>query len=410
MSTTTSPDSSLAHSALPAEIAAEIQAAFSGGLAELSLRELLGLLLSSAASAERNAYLRRTPGDKGNGSYPRALELGSLPLNLEVPRTRSGQFRPSVLPALYQRGYSEEVQQLMLALLSSARSLNAAKTAFKKLGLACSAEELDAVAKEFVEEFDLRNSRPLDPDLIALFVDGKYVEIREGERLRPATIYVAVGLDREGKKRVLACVIRPGREHLEEWKRLLRSLLERGLRRVLIVVQDDFSGLLPITQSLFPKADIQLCIVHMQRNAKSHLGKTEAAEFSQRLRTIKASYSAERAALDFEELCQKFESTAPTFIAELRKKRDHYLCFLNYPEFLQPTLSTTNVVEAVNGQLERLRRNSGGYFQSEENLKLKLAIAMRGLEDGKWLRPCADARACIDQLNAMFERRLEMAA
>jgi len=324
-----------------------------------------------------------------------------------VPRTRTGAFRPTLLPSPYQRGYPEEAQPLLLALLTAARSVNAAKLALKKLGLACSEEELDTVAQEFIEDFELRNSRPLDPDLIALFLDGKYVEVKDGDRLRPATLYVAVGLDREGKKRVLACVIRPGRESLEEWKRVLRSLLERGLRRVLIAVQDDFSGLLPVMQSLFPKADVQLCIVHMQRNAKSHLAKPDATEFIQRLRTIKASYSVERAALEFEELCQKFEPTAPTFIAALRKKRDHYLCFLSYPEFVQPTLSTTNVVEAVNGQLERLRRNSGGYFQSEENLKLKLAIAMRGLEDGKWLRPCADARACIDQLNALFERRME---
>lgn len=410
MSTTTSPESSVAHSALPADIDVEIQQALSGGLADLSLRQLLSLMLSSAATAERTAYLRRTPSDKGNGSYARALDLGSLDLQLDVPRTRSGQFRPTLLPALYQRGYGAEVQRLWLALLSSARSVNAAKTALKNLGLACSEDELEAVAKEFIEEFELRNSRPLEPDLIALFVDGKYVEFKDGERLRPATIYVVVGIDREGKKRVLACVTRPGRETLEEWKKLLRTLLERGLRRVLIVVQDDFSGLLPVTQSLFPQADVQLCIVHMQRNAKTHLGKTEASEFTQRMRAIKACYSADRAALDFEELCQQFESASPTFIAELRKKRVHYLGFLHYPEALQPTLSTTNVVEAVNGQLERLRRNNGGYFQSEENLKLKLAIAMRYLEDGKWARPCADARSCIDQLNALFERRFETAS
>jgi len=371
------------------------------------VRELLSFLLSTAASAERSAYLRGHPRDKGNGSYPRSLEVGSLGLHLDVPRTRTGQVRPTLLPALYQRGYSDEVQDLLLALLSSARSVNAAKTALKKLGLTCSEDDLDTVAKDFLEEFELRNSRPLDPDLIALFVDGKYVEFKDGERLRPATIYVAVGVDREGKKRVLACVTRPGREHLEEWKKLLRALLERGLRRVLIVVHDDFSGLLPVTQSLFPQADVQLCIVHMQRNAKTHLGKTEAGAFTQRLRAIKACYSPERAALEFDELCHQFETASPTFIAELRKKRDHYLCFLRYPEPLQPTLSTTNVVEAVNGQLERLRRNNGGYFQSEENLHLKLAIAMRALEDGKWARPCADARACIDQLNALFAHRFE---
>jgi putative transposase len=407
MSTTTSPKSSVAQSALPADLDAEIHQALAGGLADLSVRELLSVLLSSAATAERTAYLRRTPSDKGNGRYARALDLGSLELQLEVPRTRSGQFRPTLLPPLYRRGYHEEVHHLVLALLTSSRSVNAAKTALKNLGLACSEDELEGVAKEFIEEFELRNSRPLAPDLIALFVDGKYVEVKDGERLRPATIYVAVGLDREGTKRVLASVIRPGRESLEEWKKLLRGLLERGLRRVLIVVQDDFSGLLPVTQSLFPQADVQLCIVHMQRNAKTHLGKTEARAFTQRLRAIKACYSAERAALDFEELCQYFESAAPTFIAELRKKRAHYLGFLHYPEPLQPTFSTTNLVEAVNGQLERLRRNSGGYFQSEENLQLKLAIAMRSLEDGLWARPCTTARSCIDQLNALFERRFE---
>jgi transposase-like protein len=410
MSTNTSPKPTVAQTALPAEIEAEIEQALAGGLAEMSLRELLSLLLSSAALAERNAYLRHTPGDKGNGSYARALDVGSLDLHLDVPRTRSGQFRPTLLPALYRRGYSEESQHLLLALLSSSRSINAAKTALKKLGIACSEDELDTVAKEFLEDFELRNSRPLAPDLIALFVDGKYVEFKDGERIRPATIYVAVGIDREGKKRVLACVTRPGRETLEEWKKLLRTLLERGLRRVLIVVHDDFSGLLPVTQSLFPQADVQLCIVHMQRNAKTHLGKTEASEFTQRMRAIKACYSPERAALEFDELCQRFETSSPTFIAELRKKREHYLGFLHYPEPLQPTLSTTNVVEAVNGQLERLRRNNGGYFQSEENLKLKLGIAMRSLEDGKWVRPCADARYCIDQLNALFERRFETAS
>jgi transposase-like protein len=410
MSTNTSPKPTVAQTALPAEIEAEIEQALAGGLAEMSLRELLSLLLSSAALAERNAYLRHTPGDKGNGSYARALDVGSLDLHLDVPRTRSGQFRPTLLPALYRRGYSEESQHLLLALLSSSRSINAAKAALKKLGIACSEDELDTVAKEFLEDFELRNSRPLDPDLIALFVDGKYVEFKEGERIRPATIYVAVGIDREGKKRVLACVNRPGRETLEEWKKLLRTLLERGLRRVLIVVHDDFSGLLPVTQSLFPQADVQLCIVHMQRNAKTHLGKTEAAEFTQRMRAIKACYSPERAALEFDELCERFETSSPTFIAELRKKREHYLGFLHYPEPLQPTFSTTNVVEAINGQLERLRRNNGGYFQSEENLKLKLGIAMRSLEDGKWARPCADARCCIDQLNALFERRFETAS
>jgi putative transposase len=303
-----------------------------------------------------------------------------------VPRTRSGGFRPRSLPPRFDRGYSEEAQALLLGLLASARSINAAKAALKQMGLSSSEDELDAVATNLVEELELRNTRPVDPDLLALFVDGKYVEVRDGDRLRPCCIYVVVGLGRDGKRRVLSAVTRPGRESLEEWKQVLRALIERGLRRVLLFVQDDFSGLLPIVKSLFPKTDVQLCLVHMQRNAKSHLAKADSAEFQQRLRCIKLAWDDQVGAAQFEQLCERFAPAYPTFIAELRKKRDHYLAFLRFPDRVRRSLSTTNVVEAINGQLEILRRNSGGYFQSEESLKLKLGLVLGSLESGRWRR------------------------
>ena len=261
--------------------------------------------------------------------------------------------------------------------------------------------------RNFIDELELRNTRPLDPDLLALFLDAKYVEVREGDRLRPGAIYLVIGLGRDGKKRVLASLFRFGRENLEEWKNILRALIERGLRRLLLVVHDDFSGLLPITRSLFPQADVQLCIVHLQRNAKSHFTKTDAAEFNQRIRALKSAWNAEVAATPFEDLCQHFEPRSPSFIREIRKKRDHYLAFLNYPDSIRRSLSTTNVVEAVNGQLEIMRRNSGGYFHSQDTLKLKLGLAVSELETGRWRRVAASVQTALDQFNAIFQSRFE---
>ena len=80
----------------------------------------------------------------------------------------------------------------------------------------------------------------------------------------------------------------------------------------------------------------------------------------------------------------RFAKANPTWIAELRKKREHYLAFLKYPEYMRKSFSTTNVVEAVNGQLEIMRRNSGGYFHSEDTLKLKLGLAISSRENGRW--------------------------
>ncbi len=406
----TDPSKSLAPESLPLTEKNTLAQMLESDLADLSVRELLSMLLSSVGLAERKAYLERIFPDKPNGFYDRSLQLGTIPVEIRVPRTRSGDFRPASLPPLYQRGYSDETQALLLSLLTSGRSLHAVKDALRKMGLSSSQQELESVATGLIEELDLRNSRPLDPDLLALFLDGKYVEFRDGDRLRPACIYVVVGLRRDGKKQVLTCLPRAGRENLEDWKFVLRNLIERGLRRVLLLVQDDFSGLLPITQGLFPNTDIQLCAVHMQRNAKTHLSKPDAGEFQQRWRAIKSSWNIEVANQQFEQLCDRFAKNYPTFIAELRKKRLHYLAFLNYPENIRRSLSTTNVVEAINGQLEIMRRNSGGYFHSEETLKLKLGIAVSSLEQGKWKSLAKNIAAVLHQFNAMFQSRFETAA
>jgi transposase-like protein len=389
---------------------AEVEQALASGLGNYTLRELLGWMLSSVGVAERQAYLERMGEDKANGFYQRGVQMGSLPVEIRVPRTRTGTFRPASLPAPYERGYREEVQNLLLGLLSSSRSLNSAKDALQKMGLSRSQQDLEIVAANFIEELELRNSRPLPCDLLVLFLDGKYVEFRDGDRLRPACVYVVVGLRRDGRKQVLTCVARPGRENLEDWKVVLRALLERGLRRVMLLVQDDFSGLLPITQSLFPQADVQLCVVHMQRNAKNHLSKSDAAEFQQRWRAIKSSWNPEVGHQQFEQLCDRFANPYPGFIAELRRKHSHYLAFLFYPEVIRRSFSTTNVVEAINGQLEIMRRNSGGYFHSDEVLKLKLGLAISSLEDSRWKSPSRCICGVLAQLNAMFQSRFEEAA
>jgi transposase-like protein len=391
----------------PGELQQQAAQAVAGGLPHLTTRELLALLLDNLFRAERAAYLNETASDdKGNGFYERTVNVGSLPIEVEVPRSRQGEFRPS-LPPPYQRGYQDAAGELLLRLASSGRSLGTAREALRGLGLSVSDAQLERVAQHFIEEFELRNTRPLDTDLLALFLDAKYVDVREGDHLRPCCLYVAVGLGRDGRKRVLGCHALLGRESIENWKVALRSLLERGLRNVLIVVQDDFPGLLAVTQGLFPTADIQLCIVHMQRNAKSHLGKAAGAEFNSRMRSIKTAWKPDLASAQFDDLCQDFESASPAFVAELRKKREHYLVFLGYPEPLRRSFSTTNAVEALNGQLEIMRRNNGGYFHRIDTLKARVAIALDRLENGRWRRPAAAVSSALVQLDAMFVSRFE---
>jgi len=395
---------------VPESVKSDVEKILQSGLADFSIRELLGFLVSSTGAAERQVYLENENNDKPNGFYDRSLQLGTIPVEIRVPRTRSGEFRPTSLPSRYRRGYTEEVESLLVGLLASSRSVNAAKGALRKMGLTNSEQDLERVATGLIDELELRNSRPLDPDWLAVFVDGKYIELREGDKLRPACIYLAVGFGLDGKKRVLSCVTKLGRESLEGWKAILRGLIERGLRRLMILVHDDFSGLLPISKSLFPTADVQLCTVHMQRNARTHLSKSDTFEFQQRWSSIKTCWDIEVGNNQFEQLCDRFAKTYPTWIPDLRKKREHYLAFLKYPESIRKYFSSTNLVEAVNGQLEIMRRNSGGYFHSEDTLKLKLGLAVSSLENGRWSRTAHHDSLALPQLNALFQSRFESVA
>jgi len=106
----TDPKKSLPSSSASSIGKTEVDRLLQTGLADFSLRELLGLLISSAGAAERNVYLQETLNDKSNGFYDRSLQVGSIPVDVRVPRTRNGDFSATSLPAPYRRGYSEEVQ------------------------------------------------------------------------------------------------------------------------------------------------------------------------------------------------------------------------------------------------------------------------------------------------------------
>src|SRR5579875_1523483 len=108
----TDPNPSLAPNSSAPSMPSEIAQALAAGLDHFGLRELLGLVLNSLGHAARQAYLASTPADKGNGTSARSLKMGSIPLQIDVPRTRNGSFRPSLLPPPYPRDYSEQTQAL----------------------------------------------------------------------------------------------------------------------------------------------------------------------------------------------------------------------------------------------------------------------------------------------------------
>jgi transposase-like protein len=389
----------------------QVRRSFAGltaeSLAQMTVSQFLGQALNILFESERKLFLQESPDDKGNGAYRRQVVAGSLPLEVDVPRVRSGTFRPSLLPEKYARGFTDEMQALLTGLLASSRSVSAAKNSLSRMGLPYSGKDLDTVAKEFIEMVKLKNAAPLPADLLALYADVKLVDVREEDKVYSSSLYTVVGILPDGSKRVLLCKCINENENLDGWRTVFKNILERGLRRVLLVIHDDFSGLAKLSKSFFPQSDIQLCVVHMLRNSRVHLGSELSRQFKDAFMEARNSTSFETAKGKFDKLLSEFETHAPSFIQHLRTHQDAYIQCTKYPRAVRGTLSTTNAVEAVNGQLERLRRNSGGYFQSADSLLMKLGITFDVLETTSWKKTSGNFQTSLTELKRLHAKRFE---
>ena len=376
-------------------------------LENFSLQELLSQILNLLALLERKIYLQKNPSDKGNGFFPRSLNSGSINLSLLIPRTRKGNFRPFFLPEKWKRYSPADYRNLVFSFLISSKSIEAAKKAIRQLNAPVSKDFLDDLISELKYELELINNSSLDPDWFALIMDAKEVNLKVKNTVTKYTIFSVIGITLEGKKNFLLCEIFEGKENLEKWKTVLKKLLTRGIRRVLIVVHDDLPGLVNVTSSYFPQADIQLCTVHMLRNAQKYLPKKSYFKFKQIFKSIKHSFSEELGRSIYEELIEIAREGNPAFAERLNSRKEHYLAFLKYPLEVMSVVSSTNLAESVNRKIEDAELLSGGYFHSEENLKMRLGVVIRELRLGKWRKPNWKIKNISHVLKTIFEERFE---
>ena len=233
----------------------------------IALSTLLEELFNQIMVSERNIFLEASKAkrkkDKGNGFYERSVATGIGELNLSVPRVRSGDFRPYILPPLYQR-FHDSYSQLLEALMVNGYSDSAFDRFFNSVNLPYCRTEVNKIKEELKQKVEDFKSRQLPSSLLAFFIDGYITEVKIKEKVRRICLYVIVGIDFEGQKQPLGFYLMEGAESKEKWIQVMEDLIGRGLRRVLIIVSDDLTGLKGVIEKIFPGADHQLCFVHLQ--------------------------------------------------------------------------------------------------------------------------------------------------
>jgi putative transposase len=371
------------------------------------LLEGLSQLLNASLQAQRQIHLQHNPKDRANGFSPRrSVHLGSTAIPIEVPRSREG-FYPSLLPK-YQRHLPQSFHQLLSQILLHSKSFAAAKRTLQSLGLGYAPHELDQILEDIYLQAKEFNSRPLPSDWAALFIDAKHIYLKDQHgHILPATHFLVLGLSLDGKKEVLSAATFWGKEQLEPWKKVLVDLKNRGLSRTLLLVTDDFPGLQPLLKNLFPNSEHQLCLVHLHRNAKSHLDKTDYQLWQDTWRQINTCPSFETALELLTTLLGQLRSKNKAWISHLETRAQNYLAFFHYPRPMHAFLRTTNFAEGINNLLETIKRNAGGHFHSERETAVKIKLAIDQLHQGKWKKAGPLYVACQHELTQLFRQRFE---
>lgn len=349
-----------------------------------SLKELLEAIANDLMQHERRLFNQKN-GDVGNGFYSRNLQTAMGKLALEVPRTRLYNFKPSLLPPPYKRT-DESYDQLLLALIQNGYSPNNLKNTLAQLNLNYSPKEIEIITDELKNRYYDFVQKELPEDVFALYIDAYRAEMKDKQtgKVKTITIYTVIGVMLDWKKTLLGFYPEPGLENKQGWLKIFNDLVSRGLRRVSLIISDDFSGLKEAIKDLFPQTDHQLCLTHFKRNITRNMSQKDAKNFKDQFTQLTLSDSFEQALPEFEKLILNYQDTYKSFMAQVWLKREQYLTFLKYPEEVRKYIYTTNVSENFNRRLEWIRQRMGGFFQSEEVLGINIILQLDCLTEGKW--------------------------
>lgn len=348
--------------------------------------ELIRVLIDNAMIVERQQYLQaepyqRTPERRGqaNGFKPKTVStrIGSIPFS--IPQVRDGSFYPQAL----DKGVRSE-RALMISLaemyVHGVSTRKVAEITEALCGKAVSSSQVSRAAAELDDILESWRNQPLG-EMGYLLLDARYEKVRQEGRVQDAAVLIAVGVDLEGKRRILGVSVSLG-EHEVHWREFLKSLVARGLCGVQLIVSDDHAGLRAARQNVFGGIPWQRCHFHLQQNAQAYVPRQGMRlEVARDIRTVLQAPNRSMAEANLKTVVQKYSKTIPRLSAWMELNLPEGLTVMELPEPHRRLLRTTNMVERLNLEIRRRTRVITIFPNTASCLRLVSALLMEVDED-----------------------------
>lgn len=369
------------------------------------LTPLIKQLTEAALKAELDQHLasEQQPNRK-NGRSQKTIKALSGNFELETPRDRAGTFEPQLIKK-NQSQISDEIERKILSMFGLGMGYQDIRQHVAEMyGLDISNGTVSAVTDSLLPQLEQWQQRPLQSHYPIVWLDAVHYKVRVDGHYISQAIYTILALDVEGKKEILGLYLSEN-EGANHWLTVLTSLQNRGVEDILIACIDGLKGFPEAISAIFPKTEVQLCIIHKIRNSMKYVGLKNQKEFMADLKSVYKASTVQSAETALDELELKWGEMYPLAIQSWRNHWHHLSAYFKYPEPIRRIIYTTNAVEAVHRQFRRLTKTKGAFPNQNSLLKLLYAGILNASK--KWIMPIQNWSQALSQLAIFFEGRLD---
>jgi putative transposase len=357
---------------------------------------------ASELAASESAAAKR-PSNRRNGRSHKTVQGDLGELTIETPRDRNGTFQPQLIGKHQRRlpGFDEKI----LALYAKGMTTRDIQEVVQELyGVEVSPTLISDITADLDAEATAWRSRPLEPVWPIVYLDGIVVYVRGANgRVSQHTIYVALGVNLEGKKELLGLWLGET-EGAKFWLTCLTDLKNRGLRDIFVACVDGLSGFTDAIRVAYPETKPQLCIVHLVRAALRYVSTEDSKAVTADLKKIYQAATVIEAEQALDEFAHAWDAKYPTIAKTWRAKWADIITLFDFPRPIRKAIYTTNAIESVNSVIRKFTRNRTIYPNADSALKIVYMAIQEAAK--RWTMPVRKWKEALNHFAILYEDRM----
>jgi putative transposase len=368
------------------------------------LAPLIKRLVEASLEGELDAHLSNTDSiNRRNGKMSKRVKtsFGSIPIT--TPRDRNSTFEPEIL-AKRQTTLGDALDNKVISMYSKGMSYNDICGHLEDLyGLLVSPATLSSITNRVLEDVKAWQSRPLESVYPLVWLDAIHYKVKEEGSIKTKAVYCVIGLNREGIKDLLGLYI-ADTEGARFWLQVLTDIQNRGVKDIFIASIDNLKGFADAIESVYPQAEVQLCVIHQIRNSTKYVPYKERKAVMTDLKEVYQAATQQQAEKALSLLETNWMKKYPLMVRSWLNNWDRLANYFKYPKEIRTIMYTTNIIESFHSQLRRITK-SKRVFHSDQSL-LKLLYLIFTDQCKGWKGPIKSWKKLYAQLAIIFEDRI----